>query len=638
VVHRRFSRVLPALTVPPLIMVSLAFSTLPAQASGRQALAGGAASWSAHSPSLGHASRSAGLDVKVYLAPRGGQSALSAAVAAVSTPGSPSFRQFMSVSQYNATYEPTAAQVARTSAWLRANGLRVTGVESAHRYVSASGSVAAVESAFATTINEYRHNGQQVLAPATAATIPAALATDVLGVSGLDTTVAHASPDLTPPPPAFNNGRPCSIAYGQILAKYQADYTTPLPKFDGAYRDYAVCGYAPDQFRAAYEGSTTLTGAGATVAIIDAYAAATINGDANKYSSINGDSAFAPNQFTQVLPTGFSHQSLCGPGGWAGEETLDVEAVHAMAPDANVRYYAGRSCLNRDLIATLAQVVDDNKASIVTNSYGDLESNTPSSDIVAYDQILNQAAMQGISVLFSSGDNGDEVANTGLRQADYPASDTLVTAVGGTSTAIGQGGALDFQTGWGTEKYSLASNGGSWVPIAANPFLYGSGGGYSALFNRPSYQDRVVPSGQAGRAVPDISMDADPTTGMLVGETQRYPDGSARFSEFRLGGTSLSSPLFAGITALATQHDGSRIGFLNPSIYKLAVKHSIAITDVLTLHGANVRADYANGVDSTDGTIYSVRTFDQDSSLKTTPGWDDVTGVGAPNPHFVNAL
>ena len=95
--------------------------------------------------------------------------------------------------------------------------------------------------------------------------------------------------------------------------------------------------------------------------------------------------------------------------------------------------------------------------------------------------------MQGISFMFSSGDNGDEVANTGIKQADYPTSDPYVTSVGGTSDAIGADGQFEFQTGWGTLKYSLSADGTSWAPVG---FLYGAGGGESALFDQPGYQAR----------------------------------------------------------------------------------------------------------------------------------------------------
>jgi subtilase family serine protease len=633
--RHRISRRWSAIAAAPVIAAGLII--VPAQAATtRIAVTGGSASWTAHAASLGRAAAGSRVSLQVLLAPRGGEAALEAAVAAASTPGSAAYRHFLTVAAYKAAYEPTSAQVAAVSSWLRSNGFRVTGVEASHRYVSASGTVAQAEQAFGTTLSRYQHAGQSVLAPETAATLPSSIASAVLAVSGLDSTVDTAKPNLTPPPPAFNNARPCSAYYGQLVAKDQADGVTPLPKFGGVHPDYAVCGYTPVQLRAAYEGGSTLTGAGVTVAITDAYGAATILQDANQFAATNGDSAFASGQFTQSLSSKFIDQNLCGS--WSGEETLDVEAVHGMAPNANVIYYGAKSCTDGDLLATLNSVADQNKASIVTNSWGDLGEGVSAAEVAAYNQFFNQAALEGISVLFSSGDNGDEVAAIGLKQADFPATSPLVTAVGGTTTAIGPTGSLLWQTGWGTEKYSLSSDGKSWVPVASNPFIYGSGGGYSILYNRPSYQNNVVPQGQSGRAVPDVSLDADPTTGMLIGETQRYPNGKDIFSEYRVGGTSVASPLMAGMTALATQHAGGRLGSLNPAIYGQALHHAGTFTDVLAIPGANVRPDYVDGVDAKAGIVYSVRTFDQDSSLTTGPGWDDVTGIGTPNAAFLNGF
>ena len=111
--------------------------------------------------------------------------------------------------------------------------------------------------------------------------------------------------------------------------------------------------------------------------------------------------------------------------------------------------------MDSDLLTTLAKVVDQNKVQIVSNSWGDLEANESTDNIAAYQEIFIQGAMQGISFMFSSGDNGDELANTGLKQADYPASDPYITSVGGTSDAIGIDGTFKFQTGWGTQKYKL---------------------------------------------------------------------------------------------------------------------------------------------------------------------------------------
>ncbi|HEY2982764.1 MAG TPA: serine protease, partial [Jatrophihabitantaceae bacterium] len=189
--------------------------------------------------------------------------------------------------------------------------------------------------------------------------------------------------------------------------------------------------------------------------------------------------------------------------------------------------------------------------------------------------------------------------------------------------------------GWGTHKYSLSSDGTSWDSLG---FLYGAVGGFSALFNRPDYQNGVVPtSAPGGRAVPDVGLDADPTTGMLIGETQTFPDG-VHYGEYRIGGTSLASPLFAGMTALTLQNAGSGLGLLNPTIYSQAGSGTFTDIKGTPKDAGNVRVDYANGVDPTDGLLYSVRTFGQDSSLSLARGWDDVTGIGSPNAGWLTSV
>jgi len=132
-------------------------------------------------------------------------------------------------------------------------------------------------------------------------------------------------------------------------------------------------------------------------------------------------------------------------------------------------------------------------------------------------------------------------------------------------------------------------------------------------------------------------MDGDVTTGMLIGETQTFPDG-AHYDQYRIGGTSLSSPLFAGMTALAVQHAGSAVGLLNPTIYANAATGVFTDVSGPGPDPGNVRVDFANGLDASDGLLYSVRTFDQDTSLAVGLGWDDVTGLGTPNPGWLTAL
>ena len=613
----------------------LARSAAPATA----ALAHSAPSWATGARALHAAPAKQGVAVRVYLAPHGGTAALNAAIRAVSTPGSASYRHFLTPAQYRSRFAPTAKTVASVESWLRGAGMRVTGVAAGNRYVKAAGTAASAEQAFRVKLAMYQRGAHVVRAPTRDARVPKGLKPAVLGVTGLDDAphiMRHA--DLAPPP-GFVNGRPCSLFYGQVQGNLQADFTTPLPKFKGSFRPYAHCGYTPIEFRSAYgTGDTGLTGKGATVAITDAFAAPTIRFDANHYATTHGDPAFTQSTLTQSMPSKpFRNVNLCGGNGWFGEETLDVEAVHAMATGAHVMFYAARSCTDTDFLESLQRIVDDNKASIVTNSWGDLDQNTTSGTVVAYEQIFKQGAMQGIGFMFSSGDDGDELLASGRVQTDFPTSDPWVTAVGGTSTAIGAGGELLWQTGWGTNKYNLSDNGKGWVPAFTPPFLYGSGGGFSTLFNRPAYQDGVVHEAAPGRAVPDVALDGDPTTGMLVGETQVFPNGT-RYGEYRIGGTSLSSPLFAGVQALAAQAAGGRLGFANPTIYALAQAVPGAFKDVVHHAGANVRSDYVNGFNPKDGILYSVRTFDQDSSLVTKKGWDDVTGIGTPTGIYPQAF
>ena len=108
------------------------------------------------------------------------------------------------------------------------------------------------------------------------------------------------------PPPAFANARPCSIYYGQIDAKFQADFKTRLPKFQGATLPYAPCGYTGPQFQAAYENNSALHGSGVTVASTLWYNSSTITSDINTYATNHGDGAYAPSQFKIVLPQGAS--------------------------------------------------------------------------------------------------------------------------------------------------------------------------------------------------------------------------------------------------------------------------------------------------------------------------------------------
>ena len=287
-------------------------------------------------------------------------------------------------------------------------------------------------------------------------------------------------------------------------------------------------------------------------------------------------------------------------------------------------------------------MVDRRLAQIVTNSYGFNTEDLPPGYIKPYEDIILQGVTEGIGIYFSSGDNSDESLVEGYRTTDWPASSPFVTAVGGTSLAVGANNNYLFETGWGSTTSSWT--GTTWSPTPPGPWLYGAGGGVSSIFAEPSYQVGVVPSsvftaqGRTGRAVPDIAAFADPNTGYLIGETQTFPDGTVKYSEYRIGGTSLSSPIMAGIMALADQAAGHPHGFANPLFYKLA--GSTAFTDIVSPAStvAVVRTNYNNSVDASAGLNYRLRTMNQTLSLQTTKGYDDVTGLGTPTSSFLGAL
>ncbi|MEU6196798.1 S53 family peptidase [Streptomyces sp. NPDC047061] len=625
----------------PMIAGALALGIPAAHAAdspARDTLKGTKPTWATAKADKGATSNSATVKARVYLA---GQDAkgLAAYAKAVSDPSSPLYGKYLSAKQVQARYGATKAQVKAVKNWLTAAGLTVTGVT--QHYITVSGDVSAAEKAFGTQLHNYAKGSKTYRAPATTATVPTAVSSSILTVTGLDNAPHTATHDDTLPPPdsVFKNSGPFSSYYGSNTA-------STLPDAYGGKIPYAIKGYTGKQLRAAY-GAGKYTGKHVRVAITDAYASPTIAFDAGTYAKTNGDQAWKTSQLHQVLPDTYTKTEECQAAGWYGEETLDVEAVHAVAPDADVTYVGAASCYDDDLLDSLSKIVDNHLADIVSNSWGDIEANQTPDLAAAYDQVFQLGAVQGIGFYFSSGDNGDEVANTKTKQVDTPANSAWVTAVGGTSLAVGKGDKYLWETGWGTEKASLSADGKSWTSFPG-AFTSGAGGGTSKTVSEPYYQKGVVPnslakanSASGNRVVPDISAIADPNTGFLVGQTQTQADGTEAYSEYRIGGTSLAAPTIAAVQALAQEAAGGKaIGFANPSIYakygKKGVFHDV--TDKPTGKDLAVaRVDFANGYDATDGLLTSVRSLGKDSSLSAVKGYDDVTGVGSPANGYVES-
>ena len=616
---------------------------LPASAapSTKATLSGSVPAWATSANFKGAAAATDSIGFRVYLNWQN-PSQVDALARAVSDPKSASYKHYLTSQQFRQQFSPSQASVGAVQTWLKNQGFSVNYTPMNNHYVSAEGTVAQAAAAFGTTFGMYAYKGQTLRSPASAVTVPASLGSIVSSVIGLDDSAQlvftnRANDPKAPPSAAFVSAHPCQSYWGQydttsltgVAITNPPGYTLPLP--------LAPCGYLPNQVRGAYGlADSTLNGAGQTVAIIDAYASPTIQADLNQWSAIRG---MASTNITQVVaPGAYTHPekgNFQDPQGWYGEETLDVEAVHGMAPAAHI-VYVGAPNNFQDLDAALNHVVDRHLASIVTNSYGFSTEALPPGYIKPYEDTILQGVATGIGIYFSSGDNSDESRSVGYVTADWPASSPYVTAVGGTSIGIDQSNGRALETGWGTYSASLHAD-GTWGTAS---WFYGGGGGVSRLFAEPWYQQATdlsgvfAAQGHSGRALPDIAAIGDPNTGYLIGQTQTFPDGTVKYSEYRIGGTSLSSPIMAGIMALADQASGSPHGFANPVFYANAG----AFYDVLHVYGAVVRANYANGIDASAGTVYRLRTFDQGLSLKTTAGYDDITGLGTPGASFIAAI
>ena len=318
---------------------------------------------------------------------------------------------------------------------------------------------------------------------------------------------------------------------------------------------------------------------------------------------------------------------------WALETSLDIEWAHAIAPQANILNVTTNPAETLGVQGFPAMmdaeqyVVDHHEANVISQSFAAAEETFPSvQSLLNLRHAFISAAADGVTVLGSSGDSG--TANV-LRQpvknpqtipfpsVEWPASDPLVTAAGGTYLCT------DPVTGLGTDSADPPA------ACQANPGVrevgwIGSGGGFSHVFAKPSYQD-TLPAGSTTiggmRGVPDIAYNASSTTGVLVYDTApgdangglHCPGGNPCSSGwYVVGGTSASSPQWAGMVAIADQIAGHGLGPINPALYALAAGPSYG----------TYFYDPATGNNQTDPSI---------PGYQATPGWDPVTGLGTPN-------
>ncbi|MFB7507965.1 S53 family peptidase [Streptomyces broussonetiae] len=587
-------------------------------------------------PLAGAVPSSRQLSLQVWLKP---DLAKAAAFAdAVSAPGSGEFHHYLSPDAYTARFGPSAARARAVAAWLSTQGLTGVRVGPGRDYVSATGPVSKVQSAFRVRINRYRTedaNGRptEIQSNDRDVSVPSSLAPDVLAVTGL----SGARPAMTRTASAPEPGRSPAAVKAPTCSRYWAEHTQAFhPAYQGLTKaSLPVCGYSAGQIRAAYGATWTDTGKGQTVALTEDETPTAMFQTLQDYAKNNHLPAPKPAQFREIR-TG----RTCGttPHGAAqspavnDEAEMDSEALYAMAPGADQLMVIGGGCDEDQALldAALAVLTGDGKhpsASIESNSWQIPLGEVPERTVHAIDV---RAAAEGVGVYFASGDT------PGLTVTD---SDPYAVAVGGTSLGIGAANDRVFETGWSDDYGSLDH--GKWSDLG----ISGGGGGTSLVYGQPAYQKGVVPASMShvrigkrtaiDRAVPDIAADGDPDTGLLTGYTESESSGKpGPYRTVVNAGTSLACPLIAGLVADAQQGQKSAFGFINPLLYRLAGTR--ALHDVLPVGPRTPqqdRAAYLPADGSQDST--GVDVFDSQerayTEQVTAKGYDTMTGVGTPN-------
>jgi len=372
-----------------------------------------------------------------------------------------------------------------------------------------------------------------------------------------------------------------------------------------------VC-YDPSQIQQAYGVKPLLDkgkdGTGRTIVIVDAFQNPYVAADLASFDQrfglpdpifhnhvMPGTPTFDPNDANQV--------------GWGEETTLDVLWAHAIAPGAKIELVSAASNEDTDILAATQYAVSNDLGDVLSQSFGENENCVDPDLLAAQHDMFAQAKRQGWTVFASSGDSGAAQftcdGNGAVQVASNPASDPLVTGVGGTTLNADIDGNYHGETAW-TEGLFTGCN----APAVAEDDINCSGGGFSDLYAKPSFQKSMV-KGKVGRGVPDIAYNAGVNGGVLTVCT--VCDPSKPGSVFLFGGTSAGTPQWAGLTAIADQMAHHRLGGINTALYSIAnsrSKYRSALHDVTT--GNNDVSEIGGGYD-------------------TRKGWDPVTGLGTPN-------
>lgn len=600
---------------------------------------------------LGHHKASAQIQVQIVLRPQN-ENNLYPLIQALSTPGNAQYQHWLTPAQFNAAFPAPAFD----TKWLTSHGIRqIPG--SSPLVLNFTGTSSQFEAAFNTTINDYRTTaGHTVYSNASEPSVPATAFPQIAGIVGLDNvTAGEVKPELAKPLkslgkaslPAYGAGENGGLTPSQLQGIYNAPAIYKTTKGQGVTTAvFELSGYPEADIRA-YEQAFGLP--------------------KTKIQNINIDGGACNDEVLEGLP--------CNYG--ASEVNIDIELQQAMAPGVSkIQVYLGPNS-DQGVLDTYFAIANQNTASSISSSWGECEPALDSG--VAYGEFLAfaQMALQGQSISAASGDNGSydclgEVDGpTGsANEVDDPASDPLMTALGGTSFF----GTFDpdtnlhptYPTGqeyvWNTLNNCSNSDftvdgvdiseafGGVLCPFGAD------GGGNSTLWAKPLWQAGPGTTSSASqfgaacgqhsgvqcREVPDISLNGDPNSGYA-----EYCSDPTCFDFFgstdpwnQIGGTSTTAPLWSGIVALADSAGHHRIGLPTPALYLLNshFSSSHALHDMVG--GGSYPWNWSGFLSSITGTTITVPTVTiftnrngvgSPVGFSETSGYDMATGVGTPN-------
>src|ERR1700722_9149402 len=603
---------------------------------------------------------------------------------------SPNYHHWMTAKDI-AHFAPTAEEARTVQQFFAAHNLAIVKTGPNNFYVRARGTVADVQKAFQVQLNNYQIHEKSVgektvRANARGPYVEGAAGFLVRAVSGLDNakfehTLVAQSASLASSRSSTPN-KPVAVSDADFFSSQcftgtetdtfstNNDGELPISNFTGnklnlESQNSAGCAYTPPEIQIAYNLTGLYNegydGTGQTIAIVDWCGSYSIENDANKFSRKFG----LPKLTAKNFAITYTAPSLCIAYDQV-EINIDVEWAHAIAPGASINLVVPPSADFQDVDEAEFDVANYAWGNVLSGSYASDELYTATTELDTENLISEIGAAAGISYNFASGDHGDYQLEDIRTTVSAPADSPWSTAVGGISLALNSDNSIAWQSGWGNNGVLLAEEGTVYDPPEIG-FFGGAGGGESECvtkntrfrppvctggFPKPSFQK---PLKGKGRQLPDISWLAEPYTGaaILITVPGQIPEQVWQV----FGGTSLATPMFSALWAIANQEalagGGQELGQAAPYLYSLPAG---AVFDIVPVTSAT---DVTGSIkDSTGTKKYSAKklvgnpkeefvsalwdyfsladtalviSFGTDSSLKTATGWDNVTGVGSPN-------